>query len=371
MCGVVCGVVVCGVVVWGGVVGVSVVVLWGGEARGRVGVCGGGGVRLLLCGGGMPRKAQTKVPPRTQHTHTTHTHDTHTHTQHPNTTKQVAQGHKLTFGQADIEFKGHAIECRINAEDPFQNFRPGPGRVTTYLAPGGPHVRMDSHLYPDYLVPPNYDSLLGKLIVWADDREAAIVRMLRALDETVITGVPTTIEGGFFLSSSRLVLMSMPPKKLDTLTLGMNSEKRENSWQICFVCLWVVVCCVSGRGVGCERGRRRQGRWRAARNNTPPEPPPAAASRRQRAHTWYASSRVWHSTTACTSGFSSLTVICCRIAITKTAVLPMPDLAWQSTSMPRMACGMHSCCTVGGVCGEGARARGGLRRERTQATHAR
>lgn len=88
--------------------------------------------------------------------------------------------------------QGHAIECRINAEDPFANFRPGPGRVTTYLAPGGPNVRMDSHLYPGYLVPPNYDSLLGKLIVWGEDRERAINRMLRALDETVITGVPTT-----------------------------------------------------------------------------------------------------------------------------------------------------------------------------------
>lgn len=66
--------------------------------------------------------------------------------------------------------QGHAIECRLNAEDPFANFRPGPGRVTTYLAPGGPHVRMDSHLYPGYLVPPNYDSLLGKLIVWGEDR---------------------------------------------------------------------------------------------------------------------------------------------------------------------------------------------------------
>uniref|UniRef100_A0A383V4X9 Biotin carboxylase n=1 Tax=Tetradesmus obliquus TaxID=3088 RepID=A0A383V4X9_TETOB len=105
---------------------------------------------------------------------------------------KVAQGLKLPFTQDDIKFKGHAIECRINAEEPFQNFRPGPGRVTTYLAPGGPHVRMDSHLYPDYLVPPNYDSLLGKLIVWGEDREKAITRMLRALDETVITGVPTT-----------------------------------------------------------------------------------------------------------------------------------------------------------------------------------
>ncbi|KAG2426150.1 hypothetical protein HXX76_013131 [Chlamydomonas incerta] len=105
---------------------------------------------------------------------------------------KVAMGERLTFTQADIQFKGHAIECRINAEDPFQNFRPGPGRVTTYLAPGGPHVRMDSHLYPDYLVPPNYDSLLGKLIVWGADRQQAITRMSRALDELVITGVPTT-----------------------------------------------------------------------------------------------------------------------------------------------------------------------------------
>jgi len=105
---------------------------------------------------------------------------------------RVAQGEKLRFTQDDIKFKGHSIECRLNAEDPFQNFRPGPGRVSTYLAPGGPHVRMDSHLYPGYLVPPNYDSLLGKLIVWGEDRDQAIARMLRALDETVIAGVPTT-----------------------------------------------------------------------------------------------------------------------------------------------------------------------------------
>ena len=67
--------------------------------------------------------------------------------------------------------QGHAIECRINAEDPFKNFRPGPGRVKEYLPPGGPHVRMDSHMYPTYLVPPHYDSLLGKLVVWAETRE--------------------------------------------------------------------------------------------------------------------------------------------------------------------------------------------------------
>lgn len=106
---------------------------------------------------------------------------------------KVAMGERLTLTQDDIQLKGHAIECRINAEDAFQNFRPGPGRVTGYLAPGGPNTRMDSHVYPEYLVPPNYDSLLGKLIVWGADREQAISRMKRALDETVITGVPTTI----------------------------------------------------------------------------------------------------------------------------------------------------------------------------------
>ncbi|KAG1673300.1 hypothetical protein FOA52_002580 [Chlamydomonas sp. UWO 241] len=106
---------------------------------------------------------------------------------------KVAQGHKLTLKQEDITFKGHAIECRINAEDPFQNFRPGPGRITTYLPPGGPFVRMDSHIYPGYLVPPNYDSLLGKLICWGKDRPAAIERTKRALDEMVIGGVVSTI----------------------------------------------------------------------------------------------------------------------------------------------------------------------------------
>jgi len=85
------------------------------------------------------------------------------------------------------------LNRRINAEDAFQNFRPGPGRISAYLAPGGPNTRMDSHIYPGYLVPPNYDSLLGKLIVWAPDRDQAITRMDRALGDTIITGVPTTI----------------------------------------------------------------------------------------------------------------------------------------------------------------------------------
>lgn len=107
---------------------------------------------------------------------------------------RVAMGEKLRYKQEDIVVRGHAIECRINAEDAFQNFRPGPGRITAYLPPGGPFVRMDSHIYADYLVPPSYDSLLGKLIVWAPTREKAVERMKRALGDTIISGVPTTID---------------------------------------------------------------------------------------------------------------------------------------------------------------------------------
>ncbi|EOA19087.1 hypothetical protein CARUB_v10007754mg [Capsella rubella] len=106
---------------------------------------------------------------------------------------RVAMGEKLRYKQEEIVLRGHSIECRINAEDPFKGFRPGPGRITSYLPSGGPFVRMDSHVYSDYVVPPSYDSLLGKLIVWAPTREKAIERMKRALDDTIITGVPTTI----------------------------------------------------------------------------------------------------------------------------------------------------------------------------------
>jgi acetyl-CoA carboxylase, biotin carboxylase subunit len=106
---------------------------------------------------------------------------------------RIAQGDRLSISQSDIKLHGHAIECRINAEDPDQNFRPSPGRISAYLPPGGPGVRMDSHVYPDYEIPPYYDSLIGKLIVWGSDRQAAITRMKRALQECAITGVSTTI----------------------------------------------------------------------------------------------------------------------------------------------------------------------------------
>nr|WP_237269169.1 hypothetical protein [Thermostichus lividus] len=106
---------------------------------------------------------------------------------------RIAQGEALRLTQAEVKLQGHAIECRINAEDPERNFRPHPGRISGYLPPGGPGVRMDSHVYTDYEIPPYYDSLIGKLVVWASDRPAAIARMKRALRECAITGVPTTI----------------------------------------------------------------------------------------------------------------------------------------------------------------------------------
>jgi acetyl-CoA carboxylase biotin carboxylase subunit len=104
----------------------------------------------------------------------------------------VAAGEKLPFSQRQIEIRGHAIECRVNAEDPFK-FIPSPGRITTWHAPGGPGVRVDSHAYTNYFVPPNYDSMIGKIIVHGDTREQAIARMQTALAETVVEGINTNI----------------------------------------------------------------------------------------------------------------------------------------------------------------------------------
>jgi acetyl-CoA carboxylase biotin carboxylase subunit len=105
---------------------------------------------------------------------------------------RIAAGEKLTVRQRDIETRGHAIECRINAEDPFK-FTPSPGRITTFHMPGGPGVRVDTHAYNNYVIPPNYDSLIGKLIVYGDTREQAIARMHVALSETIIEGIKTNI----------------------------------------------------------------------------------------------------------------------------------------------------------------------------------
>ncbi len=106
---------------------------------------------------------------------------------------RIAAGEELSYKQRDIGCKGHSIECRINAEDPENNFMPSPGKVVQYSPPGGLGVRIDSHLYEGYSIPPYYDSLIAKLIVQAEDRPAAIARMKRALGEYIIEGIKTTI----------------------------------------------------------------------------------------------------------------------------------------------------------------------------------
>ena len=107
---------------------------------------------------------------------------------------RIAAGEKLPYRQRDIEFRGHAIECRINAEDPGRGFLPSPGFVENVLFPGGFGVRVDSALYPGYVVPPCYDSMIAKVIVHGKDREEAISRMKRSLSELVIDGVETNID---------------------------------------------------------------------------------------------------------------------------------------------------------------------------------
>jgi acetyl-CoA carboxylase biotin carboxylase subunit len=104
----------------------------------------------------------------------------------------VAAGEKLPFTQRQIQIRGHAIECRLNAEDPYK-FVPSPGRITMWHPPGGPGVRVDSHVYTNYVVPPNYDSMIGKIIVFGDTREQALARMRTALGETVVEGIKTNV----------------------------------------------------------------------------------------------------------------------------------------------------------------------------------
>jgi acetyl-CoA carboxylase biotin carboxylase subunit len=105
----------------------------------------------------------------------------------------VAAGEKLSYRQEDIRLNGHCIECRINAEDPDKDFQPSPGLIQMYAPPGGPGIRVDSHAYSGYRIPPNYDSMIGKLLAHRSNRDAAIATMLRALDEYVIVGPRTTI----------------------------------------------------------------------------------------------------------------------------------------------------------------------------------
>lgn len=106
---------------------------------------------------------------------------------------RIAAGERLTVEQKDVRIHGHAIECRINAEDPQRDFLPSAGEIEFYLPPGGPGIRVDSHLYGGYALPGAYDSLLAKVIAWGHDRDEALTRMKRALGECIITGVATTI----------------------------------------------------------------------------------------------------------------------------------------------------------------------------------
>ncbi len=106
---------------------------------------------------------------------------------------RIASGLPLSYKQADIKIKGHAMECRINAED-ARTFMPSPGKVTAFHAPGGPGIRVDSHIYAGYTVPPNYDSMIGKLIAFGEDRDTAIARMRTALNEIVVDGIKTNVD---------------------------------------------------------------------------------------------------------------------------------------------------------------------------------
>jgi acetyl-CoA carboxylase biotin carboxylase subunit len=105
----------------------------------------------------------------------------------------IAQGERLSLSQDDVRLHGHAIECRINAENPARDFRPSPGQVQKLRLPGGPGIRVDTHLFDGYTVPPFYDSLIAKLIAWGGDRSEALARMRRALSEMHVEGIHTTI----------------------------------------------------------------------------------------------------------------------------------------------------------------------------------
>ena len=116
---------------------------------------------------------------------------------------RIAAGEKLPYTQKQIAVKGHAIECRINAENPFKNFAPSPGKINFCYTPGGYGVRVDSHVYNGYTIPPYYDSMIGKLIVHGKNRQEAIARMRRALEEYIIDGVSTTIPFEQFIMNTK------------------------------------------------------------------------------------------------------------------------------------------------------------------------
>jgi acetyl-CoA carboxylase biotin carboxylase subunit len=141
---------------------------------------------------------------------------------------RIAAGEKLRFKQSDIMFRGHAIECRINAEQPLQDFRPSPGRISQWRPPEGPNIRLDSHCYAGYVVPVFYDSLLGKLIVYGSDRNEAIERMRRALTHFSIEGVGTTLPFlRFALSHPDFVAGRVSTTLVDRMIAEMLNEPRQ------------------------------------------------------------------------------------------------------------------------------------------------
>ncbi len=142
---------------------------------------------------------------------------------------RVAAGQRLSFTQRDVEFRGHALECRINAEDPAHDFRPSPGRVVSFVPPGGPGIRVDTHVYAGYTIPPYYDSLVAKVVAWGRDRQEAIARMERALREFEITGIRTTIplhrailDNAFFRRGE--VYTNFVQRRVDLQSLGRVSS---------------------------------------------------------------------------------------------------------------------------------------------------
>jgi acetyl-CoA carboxylase biotin carboxylase subunit len=137
---------------------------------------------------------------------------------------RIAAGERLTLAQRDVAWRGHALECRINAEDPRRNFLPSPGMITTFAPPGGAGIRVDTHCFPGYTMPPDYDSLVAKVVAWGRDRGEAIERMRRALLEFEIGGIHTTIpfhlnvlDNGFFRRGEVYTNFVQRRIELDTL----------------------------------------------------------------------------------------------------------------------------------------------------------
>lgn len=159
------------------------------RAAARIGYVGAGTMEMLLDGGGTLRFMEMNCRLQVEHT----VSEERTGKDLVIAQIEVAAGRPLRWQQSDIPLTGHVIECRINAEDPANNFAPAPGKVTAWRPPTGDGIRVDTHVEPGYVVPPFYDSLLAKLIVRADTRDAAIAKMVAALTAFTVEGVPTTI----------------------------------------------------------------------------------------------------------------------------------------------------------------------------------